>query len=203
MMWYRDATVDCKCTPVKPFDFRALCSNPEPAEKFEIEIGATQQKDTLTLILTTRAGFSQPKKFAPISIEANPRDTLGAVRARVVMAIHGATNVDTDRLCTHTLKAENGFLFDERLNETPMHTLMGLAGGDRHHGQVKLNMTVDGYGEGGGKRVSLTELIYTFIVFFILIYFHIFSYSLFHGVTNLIYLILVVLVVIIVCLHLC
>ena len=122
-----------------------------------IDMNTKTEKATITFILTTRAGFSQPQKFKPVVIEAKPTDTLGAVRQLIILAVHGATGVDADKLMIHTLKAESGFLFGENLNSTPLHALMSLAGGNRMSREIKLNMVIDGYGEGGGKRVSLTE----------------------------------------------
>ena len=63
--------------------------------------------------------------------------------------------VDTDIAMDITFKeASKGMLFTSDLKDMKMTSLATLAGNQE---TLELNMVLDGYGDGGGKRVSLTE----------------------------------------------
>ena len=126
-------------------------------EKVEILIKMCEQKqkDTIAVSITTRAGFGQPHKFQPITIEVPKTSTFADLRKQVGMYCHKHFNVDADIVMGITFKeASKGLLFTNDLNDLKMSSLASMAG---NRGILELNMVLDGYGEGGGKRVSLTE----------------------------------------------
>ena len=110
-------------------------------------------KAQTTVTITTRACFSQPHKFETLKIDINEDCTLGDFRRKVAMELHGVTNVDADILMTHPLKCGD-LVVKEELNTMILKSWMQITNREELH----FNMTVDGYGEGGGKRgVSLTN----------------------------------------------
>ena len=60
--------------------------------------------------------------------------------------------MDMDSLMVGSLKSHNGFIFRSEMNDKAMRDIMLLGGGNGN--TLKLNMTVDAYGEGGGKRAT-------------------------------------------------
>ena len=160
MAWFKDRSASCKCADApktekqeKPntFDFQKHC-----IEKYEIEITKHIPKDTFTCTVTTRAG-SFNKKFPAITIEMKPTETLGDFRHAAAFKIHEVYDEDTDAMMITTLKAESGFLFGNNMNETKLNGIAMIAGCKTTDDEMKFNMILDGYKEGGAKRVPLTE----------------------------------------------
>ena len=121
-----------------------------------IKMCEQKQKDTITVTITTRAGFSQPHKFQPITIEMPKTSTLTGLRQQVGMYCHKNFNAESDVAMGITFKeASKGMLFTPEWNDMKMSSLATIAGNSGT--TLELNMVLDGYGEGGGKRVSLTE----------------------------------------------
>lgn len=152
MAWMKKCESSCKCKKGN-FDFKKLCMNPEPEkpEKFEIEIdmSVTPQKDKLAATVTTRAGFTEPHKFKPIKLLLDPDCTIAGLRRQASLEIHGKHNMDLDPLMTCPLKDANGVVLNSEMDNMTIKTWLNITKSD----QLKLNMCVDAYGEGGGKRV--------------------------------------------------
>ena len=126
-------------------------------EKIEIVIDMTvkEQKNTIAVTIMTRAAKIQSGKFQSITIEVPKTSTFADLRKQVGMYCHKHFNVDVDIVMGITFKeASKGLLFTNDLNDLKMSSLASMAG---NRGILELNMVLDGYGEGGGKRVSLTE----------------------------------------------
>ena len=127
-------------------------------EKVEICIKMCEQKqkDTIAVTIMTRAAKIQSGKFQPITIEVPKTSTLASLRRQVGMYCHKNFNADTDVAMGITFKeASKGMLFTREFNDMKMSSLATIAG--NRGTTLELIMVLDGYGEGGGKRVSLTE----------------------------------------------
>ena len=122
-------------------------------EKVEIliDMRVKPSKGKFYATLVTRAGFSQPQKFQPITVEMDADCTIGGFRRSAALQIHGATNIDQDHLLRCTLKSD-GLLITCDLDSMTLKSWMKIKGGTA----LNFNMTVDDYGDGGGKRAPLT-----------------------------------------------
>ena len=127
---------------------------PEPIE-IVIDMTVKEQKNTIAVTIMTRAAKIQSGKFKSITIEVPKTSTFADMRKQVGMYCHKNFNVDADIVMGITFKeASKGLLFTNDLNDLKISSLASMAG---NRGILELNMVLDGYGEGGGKRVSLTE----------------------------------------------
>ena len=110
--------------------------------------------DTIDVTITTRAAKIQSGKFKPFVIQVPKTSTLAGFRRLVGQHCHRAFNMEGDIVMDITFKeVSKGLLFTSDLNDMKIGSLVSMAG---TNGVLALNMCLDGYGEGGGKRVSLT-----------------------------------------------
>jgi len=105
--------------------------------------------------VNTRAKLIQPHKFDTFKISIMPEITMLTVREEIFRMIHSDKDYNMDVLQRCTFKTQNGTNLIWAHDQMRLDVFMKYLG---HKPPLILNMVLDGYGEGGGKRAIRGEM---------------------------------------------
>ena len=108
--------------------------------------------------VNTRAKSIQPHKFDTIKITVMPEETMETVRNNIFGMIHSAKDYSMDVLKECVFKTPAGNKVTIEYDQMRLGDFMEVLG---IKPPLILNMVLDGYGEGGGKRAKTSVCVHS------------------------------------------